>query len=157
MPQNLKFRQLPCRYAIVRLSPNACVPAGPRKAISSRSPAPPTNSIVCPLNSIWKEVAPGPRWICLKLEGPFPFSQTGVLLSSSSNRSQQTVFLYSPFQPTTRIMFWCRKISKMRRSGRCNLPVTSGHEVPKGQNEIYVTGSIRATRPANFAKHCAAA
>ncbi len=23
----------------------------------------------------------GPRWICLKLEGPFPFSQTGVLLS----------------------------------------------------------------------------
>ena len=38
-------------------------------------------SIVCAADSIPKEVALAPRWICLKLEGPFPFSQTGVLLS----------------------------------------------------------------------------
>jgi hypothetical protein len=38
-------------------------------------------SIVRPADNIPKDVEPGPRWICLKLEGPFPFSQTGVLLS----------------------------------------------------------------------------
>lgn len=35
----------------------------------------------CPLENVPKELISGPRWICLKLQGPFPFSQTGVLLS----------------------------------------------------------------------------
>jgi hypothetical protein len=38
-------------------------------------------SIVCPTDSIPRDIAPGPPWICLQLEGPFPFSQTGILLS----------------------------------------------------------------------------
>jgi hypothetical protein len=38
-------------------------------------------SIVCPADDVPNEVRPPLRWICLKLEGPFPFSQTGVLLS----------------------------------------------------------------------------
>ena len=41
----------------------------------------PQAAIVCPLNHTPKESSPRPHWICLKLEGPFPFSQTGVLLS----------------------------------------------------------------------------
>jgi len=38
-------------------------------------------SIVCLMENVPKQIDAGPRWICLKLEGPFPFSQTGVLLS----------------------------------------------------------------------------
>ena len=38
-------------------------------------------SIVCLADYIPNNIESGPRWICLKLEGPFPFSQTGVLLS----------------------------------------------------------------------------
>jgi len=38
-------------------------------------------SIVCPIENLPADVSSPHRWVCLKLEGPFPFSQTGVLLS----------------------------------------------------------------------------
>jgi len=38
-------------------------------------------SIVCLAGNVPQDVPSGPRWMCLKLEGPFLFSQTGVLLS----------------------------------------------------------------------------
>lgn len=105
MRQALKFRQLPGFYGIIRLAPHAFTPDWATQGdFASITRTADELSIVCPLDSIPKELASGPRWICLKLEGPFPFSQTGVLLSFVEPLSQ-TVFLYSPFQPTTRIMF----------------------------------------------------
>jgi uncharacterized protein len=78
----LKFRQLPDRYAVVRLAPDASIPDWTTKGeFTSISRTSDELSIVCPLENIPSEYASGPRWICLKLEGPFPFSQTGVLLS----------------------------------------------------------------------------
>jgi hypothetical protein len=78
----LKFRQLPDRYAVVRLAPDASIPGWATKGeFTSISRTSDELSIVCPLENIPSEYASGPRWICLKLEGPFPFSQTGVLLS----------------------------------------------------------------------------
>lgn len=38
-------------------------------------------SIVCPIDNLPPGVRSPYCWTCLKLEGPFPFSQTGVLLS----------------------------------------------------------------------------
>ena len=38
-------------------------------------------SIVCPAENLPRDINSELHWICLKLEGPFPFSQTGVLLS----------------------------------------------------------------------------
>jgi uncharacterized protein len=78
----LKFRQLSGPYAIVRLAPDAAIPdwAAPGNFTSIARTADEL-SIVCAAGSVPKDVAPGLRWICLKLEGPFPFSQTGVLLS----------------------------------------------------------------------------
>jgi len=38
-------------------------------------------SVVCSTVNIPIDMDAGLRWICFKLEGPFPFSQTGVLLS----------------------------------------------------------------------------
>src|ERR1700685_2309497 len=78
----LKFRQLRDYYAILRQSPDAPIPAWATNGeVSTITRTPAELSIACPAENIPKDVDPGPRWICLKLEGPFPFSQTGVLLS----------------------------------------------------------------------------
>jgi uncharacterized protein len=91
MSQKLKFRQLRGPYAIVRFSANALIPDwAVRGDFTSITRTAEELSIVCRADIVPKNVDPGARWLCLKLEGPFPFSQTGVLLSFieplSSNR-----------------------------------------------------------------------
>jgi hypothetical protein len=81
-PENLKFRQLPGLYAIVRLAATAPVPEWATKGdFSSITRSTDELSIVCAAHAVPKDFDPGLRWICMKLEGPFPFSQTGVLRS----------------------------------------------------------------------------
>lgn len=78
----LKFRQLPGTYAIVRLAPDASVPDWATKGeFTSITRTADELSIVCPTENLPTNVTSSHRWICLKLEGPFPFSLTGVLLS----------------------------------------------------------------------------
>jgi hypothetical protein len=78
----LKFRQLPGPYAIVRMAPDAPVPDWATNAdFTSITRTADELSIVCPLANLPSNVHSQLRWICLKLEGPFPFSQTGILLS----------------------------------------------------------------------------
>ncbi len=78
----LKFRQIPGTYAIVRLAPDAPVPDWATKgAFSSITRTPDELSVVCPIENLPANVLSSHRWICLKLEGPFPFSLTGILLS----------------------------------------------------------------------------
>jgi hypothetical protein len=78
----LKFRQLPGTYAIVRLVPDAAVPDWAIKGdFTSITRTADELSIVCPTDNLPPDVPSPHRWICLKLEGPFPFTQTGVLLS----------------------------------------------------------------------------
>ena len=80
--QALKFSQLPGHYAIIRQDSNSPVPAWATKGdFISITRTADELSIVCPTDRIPKEFATGLPWVCLKLEGPFPFSQTGVLLS----------------------------------------------------------------------------
>jgi len=80
--QQLKFRRLPGPYAIVRLAPEAAVPAWATEGeFTSITRTTDELSIVCPTESLPADLSTSPRWVCLKLEGPFPFSQTGVLLS----------------------------------------------------------------------------
>ena len=78
----LKFRLLTGAYAIVRLAPDVLVPDWAAKGdFTSVTRTADELSIVCPTRNLPPEVHSPHRWICLKLEGPFPFSQTGVLLS----------------------------------------------------------------------------
>jgi hypothetical protein len=78
----LKFRLLVGAYAIFRFAPDASVPLwATRGEFTSITHTRDELSIVCPAENVPKEVKAPLRWICLKLEGPFPFSQTGVLLS----------------------------------------------------------------------------
>jgi hypothetical protein len=82
MRQQLKFRMLTGPYAIIRFAADAPVPAWATKGdFTSITRTADELSIVCPTDNIPKSVEPGLRWVCLKLEGPFPFSQTGILLS----------------------------------------------------------------------------
>jgi len=78
----LKFRALQARYAIVHLDPHAPIPDWAAKGeFTSATRTADELSIVCPAEDIPENTTPALGWMCLKLEGPFPFSQTGVLLS----------------------------------------------------------------------------
>jgi hypothetical protein len=91
----LKFRQLPGSYAIVRLDPNAPIPDWATKGeFTSITRTAEELSIVCLADNVSKEIA-SPRWICLKLEGPFPFSQTGVLLSFIAPLSNRGIPIFA--------------------------------------------------------------
>jgi hypothetical protein len=78
----LKFRQLAGFYAIVRLAPDAAIPKwATRGEFTSITRTADELSIVCSAENLPRDVKSPHRWVCLKLEGPFPFSVTGVLLS----------------------------------------------------------------------------
>lgn len=78
----LKFSKLRNSvYAIVRLAPDASVPTwATRGEFTSITRTSDELSIVCPIENLPADVS-SDRWICLKLQGPFPLSLTGVLLS----------------------------------------------------------------------------
>jgi len=82
MGLQLKFQRLTGSFAVVRLAPDAAVPDWATKGeFSSITRTADELSIVCPAGNLPRDVNSQHHWICLKLEGPFPFSQTGVLLS----------------------------------------------------------------------------
>jgi hypothetical protein len=78
----LKFRQLPGRYVIVRLAPDAPVPDWATEGeFTSVTRTTDELSIVCQTENLPPDVRSSHRWIGLKLKGPFRFSLTGVLQS----------------------------------------------------------------------------
>ncbi len=81
-PHQLKFRRLPGTYAIVRLAPDAPVSDWATKGgFTSITRTADELSVVCPTENLPRDVQSSHRWLCFKLEGPFAFSLTGVLLS----------------------------------------------------------------------------
>jgi hypothetical protein len=92
----LKFRWLPGPYAVVRLAPGAEVPDwATRGDFTSITCTADELSIVCPAANLPPDVQSPHRWICLKLEGPFPFSQTGVLLSFIEPLSNNAIPIFA--------------------------------------------------------------
>lgn len=82
MKHQLKFRRLTAPYAIVRRAPGEPVPEWAAKGeFSSITRTEDELSIVCPASNLPHDLEVRHHWMCLELEGPFPFSQTGVLLS----------------------------------------------------------------------------
>ena len=96
MLHQLKFRMLPGPYAIVRHATDAKVPVWATKgAFTSITRTADELSIVCPTENLPEDVTSPHRWICLKLEGPFPFSQTGVLLTFIEPLSKNDVPIFA--------------------------------------------------------------
>ena len=52
-------------------------------------------SIVCAAENVPSEAHSPHRWILLKLEGPFPFSQTGILLSFIEPLSENGIPIFT--------------------------------------------------------------
>ena len=92
----LKFRQLPALYAIVRLAPDALIPEWTKKGdFTSITRTADELSVVCPAENLPADIHSPHDWICLKLEGPFPFSQTGVLLSFIAPLSNNRIPIFA--------------------------------------------------------------
>ena len=73
---------MPAPYAIVRLAAETPVPEWASKGqFTSITRTADELSIVCPTENLPTDVSSQHRWLCLKLKGPFAFSQTGILLS----------------------------------------------------------------------------
>ena len=78
----LKFQRLPTTFAICRLAPNAPVPSSIATAsFVSITRTGDELSIVCPADQAPQNAKCELPWTCFKLEGPFPFTLTGVLAS----------------------------------------------------------------------------
>lgn len=94
--RQLKFRWLQGSYAIVRLTPDAALPEWATKGeFTSVTRSADELSIVCPVENLPAGAHSPHRWICLKLEGPFPFSMTGVLLSFIEPLSSQGIPIFA--------------------------------------------------------------
>jgi uncharacterized protein len=96
----LKFRRLNKTYAIVRLASDAQIPDWATLGeFTSVTRTADELSIVCPIENLPANVQSPNRWICLKLEGPFPFSLTGILLSFIEPLSSNSIpiFVISTF------------------------------------------------------------
>jgi uncharacterized protein len=92
----LKFRWLPGLYAIVQLTPDAVVSEwAVQSDFTSITRTADELSIVCAVENLPANVPLPHRWVCLKLEGPFPFSQTGVLLSFIEPLSNNSIPIFA--------------------------------------------------------------
>src|SRR5512133_3665206 len=91
----LKFRCLPDAYAIVRLQPNSTIPDWATGHFTSITRTADELSVVCAAGNVPPNLRPPERWICLKLEGPFPLSQTGILLSFIEPLSDSGVSVFA--------------------------------------------------------------
>jgi hypothetical protein len=95
-PHKLKFRQLPGPYAIVRFAPDSPVPDWATKGeFTSITRSADELSIVCPADNLPRDVDSPHHWIRLKLEGPFPFELTGVLLSFIEPLSRNDIPIFA--------------------------------------------------------------
>ena len=78
----LKFLWRKGPYAVVRLAGDAAVPEwATRGDFTSITRTADELSIVCPMENLPRGIHSPHRWQCFQLQGPFPFSQTGILLS----------------------------------------------------------------------------
>jgi uncharacterized protein len=79
---HLKFRRLPTTLAICRLAPGSPIPEFATTAsLMSITRTTDELSIVCPVDQVPQDAKCESPWTCFKLEGPFPFTLTGVLAS----------------------------------------------------------------------------
>jgi uncharacterized protein len=92
----LKFRRLPGQFAVARLAANSPLPAwalGGEFSCVTRTRE--ELSIVCGAENVSPGVASQSGWICFKLEGPFAFSQTGILAAFINPLSHNGVPIFA--------------------------------------------------------------
>ena len=92
----LKFTRIHGQFAICKLSAGAPIPewalAGAFTSVSRTSDE---LSIVCPADNFPPDVTSASRWICLKLAGPFAFSQVGILAAFIDPLAQNGIPIFA--------------------------------------------------------------
>jgi hypothetical protein len=82
MARKLRFSIVPGQFAVSRLAPSAAIPrwaqSGPLACFTYTSEE---LSVVSLAASVPLEIKSERGWSCLKLLGPFPFQETGILAS----------------------------------------------------------------------------
>lgn len=92
----LKFSRVPGSFAVCRLSANDLVPEWAlRGALFSVTRTRDELSIVCAETQVPADVHYENDWACLKLEGPFPFSETGILISFVQPLSERAIPIFA--------------------------------------------------------------
>jgi len=97
----LNYRILPGKYAICKFAADAAVPAWSQQSagLMSITRTAEELSIVCAEAVIPPEIKAATGWTCFQLQGPFPFTQTGVLTSFIEPLSSNSIpiFVVSTF------------------------------------------------------------
>jgi uncharacterized protein len=94
--RKLKFSRVSGSFAICRLAPDAAVPGWAlRGTFFSVTSSADELSIVCPEAQVPPEIQHENDWACLKLEGPFPFSETGILTSFVQPLSDRAIPIFA--------------------------------------------------------------
>jgi hypothetical protein len=92
----LKFSRVPGSFAVCRLSASASLPDwASRGNFFSITRTPDEISIVCSEAQVPRDVHHENDWACLKLEGPFPFAETGVLSSFVQPLSDRAIPIFA--------------------------------------------------------------
>jgi uncharacterized protein len=92
----LRFSRLPGSFAVCRLSSSASLPDWASQGIFlSITRTPEELSIVCPEGQVPAGVHHENDWACLKLEGPFPFAETGILVSFVQPLSDRAIPIFA--------------------------------------------------------------
>jgi hypothetical protein len=93
---SLKFRVIPGSFAICQLPADAPAPTWANSgSFLSITRSGEELSIVCPEDHVPDGVKADRRWTCLKLQGPFPFSQIGVLMSFAGPLSSAGISIFA--------------------------------------------------------------
>jgi len=92
----LKFSRVPGSFAVCRLAAGASVPDWALHGrFCSVTRTADELSVVCPEDQVPPEVQHENQWACLKLEGPFPFSETGILTSFVQPLSERAIPIFA--------------------------------------------------------------
>jgi hypothetical protein len=94
--RKLKFSQVSGSFAVCRLPAQAAVPDWALQgSFFSVTRTVDELSIVCLAAQVPPELHPETDWTCLKLEGPFPFSETGILTSFVQPLSERAIPIFA--------------------------------------------------------------
>jgi uncharacterized protein len=92
----LKFSRMPGKFAVCRLPPSAQIPdwvwSGPFSSVTRTDDE---LSVVCAAESVPEEQQPKSPWVCFKVEGPFSFSEVGILASVINPLAEKKVPIFA--------------------------------------------------------------
>ena len=96
MNKQLKFRLISGSFAICKVPAADPIPSWATDGIfTSVTRTGEELSIVCPLEGLPVQLKPQTPWICLKIEGPFAFSEVGILHSFIQPLAENGVSIFA--------------------------------------------------------------